>query len=321
MSTLLLTRSDVEQLLDPEALVEPLRAGFVAYSAGPANRALRVHAALDPGAGTATVLFPGTVPALPAYTVKVHAKFPGQTPAIRGVLCLHDVNTGALLAVMDSTYITAVRTGIAGALAAHVLARRDAVNVAVVGAGVQGTFQLRALSRMRMLRDVWVYDLEPDRAVAFAERMAGELGVRIQSASAVADAVRHAGIVLMATWARTPFIERDMLLPGTHLTSLGPDEPGKAEASADVIRASLFVCDDSALAVELGALRGVGLGAEAVAAELGDVLAGRHPGRTSPDEITVYGGVGLAFQDAIAAWHVYEKARARGLARELDFLE
>jgi ornithine cyclodeaminase/alanine dehydrogenase-like protein (mu-crystallin family) len=320
MSTLLLTRSDVEQLLDSEALVEQLRAGFIAYSASASDRALRVRAALE-GAGTATVLFPGSVPGLPAYTVKVHAKFPGQTPAIRGVLCLHDVNTGALLAIMDSTYITAVRTGIAGALAAYVLAGRNADTAAVVGAGVQGTFQLRALARMRSLRRVWVHDLEPDRAAAFAHRMTGELGVPVQPSSSVADAVRKAGIVLMATWARTPFIDRDMLAPGTHLTSLGPDEPGKAEVSADVIRAALFVCDDRALAAELGALRGVGLGPEWVAAELGDVLAGRHPGRTSPDQITVYGGVGLAFQDAIAAWHVYEKARARGFARALDFLE
>jgi ornithine cyclodeaminase len=91
--------------------------------------------------------------------------------------------------------------------------------------------------------------------------------------------------------------------------------------SAAVIRDSLFVCDDRALAVELGALRGVGLGQEAVAAELGEVLAGHHPGRTSPKQLTVYGGVGLAFQDAVAAWQVYETATVRGVGRRLDFLQ
>ncbi len=321
MSTLLLTRSDVERVLDATALVEQLRAGFIAYSASHATRAHRVRAALAPSAGTATVLFPGTVAGLPIYTVKVHAKFPGQTPAIRGVLCLHDVNTGELLAIMDSTYVTAMRTGSAGALAAHVLARRDADTVAIVGAGVQGTFQLRALARMRTLRQVWVYDTSPDRADAFARQMASELDVHVTASSSVADAVREAGVILAATWARTPFIERDMLAPGTHVTTLGPDEPGKAEVTADVIRAGIFICDDRALAVELGALRGVGLGPEAVTAELGEVLAGHHSGRTSTEQITVYGGVGLAFQDAVAAWQVYQNAKDRGLGRSLDFLE
>ena len=137
MSTLLLTRSEIETLLDPITLLAGLRRAFVAYSTDSAGRAHRVRSQL-PGPGTATVLFPGTTPGVPAYTVKVHAKFPAQSPAIRGVLCLHDVETGSLLAVMDSTHLTAVRTGLAGALAADVLANASADTAAVIGAGVQG---------------------------------------------------------------------------------------------------------------------------------------------------------------------------------------
>src|SRR5262247_366499 len=137
MATLLLTRSEVEAVLTPSSLLPLLREAFVAYSSAGGVRAQRVRSAL-PGPGTATVLFPGVAPGVPAYTVKVHAKFPAETPAIRGVLCLHSTETGALLAVMDSTHLTAVRTGLAGALAAHVLARPEADTVAVVGAGVQG---------------------------------------------------------------------------------------------------------------------------------------------------------------------------------------
>jgi ornithine cyclodeaminase len=235
-------------------------------------------------------------------------------------VCLHDIHTGALLAVMDSTHLTAMRTGVAGALAADVLARRDADNVAVVGAGVQGTYQLRALARMRTIRQVWVFDTVPDRADTFASRMMTELAIPVHATNSVAEAARHALIILVATWATTPFIEKDMLLRGAHVTTLGADEPGKAEVSADVIGTGLFVCDDRELAVELGALRGAGLGPDAVAAEFGDVLSGRHPGRTSPDQITVYAGVGLAFQDAVAACQVYETARDRGWRRRLDFL-
>lgn len=100
-ATLLVTRSEVERCLDPATLVDALRDGFVDYSARHDGRARRVRSSL-PGPGTATVLFPGTAPGVPAYTVKVHAKFPAETPAIRGVLCLHDVDSGNLLAVMDS---------------------------------------------------------------------------------------------------------------------------------------------------------------------------------------------------------------------------
>jgi ornithine cyclodeaminase/alanine dehydrogenase-like protein (mu-crystallin family) len=319
MGTLLLSRSDVEALLDPVELLPALREAFVAYSSDPTERARRVRFSL-PGPGTGTVLFPGVVRGVPAYSVKVHAKFPHERPAIRGVLCLHATETGDLLAVMDSTYLTAVRTGLAGAMAADVLARSDADTAAVVGAGVQGQYQLRFLAALRPLKRAWVFDVEPARADAFARAMAVELGFSVEPARSVEAALRAAGIVLAATWAREPFILPGMLAPGAHVTTLGPDEPGKAEVAANVIRSALFICDDRGLAVEMGALGGVGLGPEAVAAELGDVLGGTHPGREAPEQLTVYGGVGLAFQDVVAAWAVYEAARLRGVGYEMDFM-
>lgn len=252
--------------------------------------------------------------------MKVHAKFPDQRPAIRGVLCLHSADTGELLAVMDSTHLTAVRTGLAGALAADVLARRDADTAAVIGAGVQGRCQLRCLAALRQLKQAMVYDVAPERGVAFARDMTSELGFPVTPTQSVADAVRDAGVVFTATWAREPFIWAGMLAPGAHVTTLGPDEPGKAEVAADVIRSALFVCDDRGLAVEMGALGGVGLGPDSVAAELGEVLAGLHPGRTTSAQVTIYGAVGLAFQDAVAAWAVYEAARSRGVGFEIDFV-
>jgi ornithine cyclodeaminase/alanine dehydrogenase-like protein (mu-crystallin family) len=224
------------------------------------------------------------------------------------VICLHEAATGTLLAIMDSTYITAIRTGIAGALAANTLARADASTVAVVGAGVQGSFQLRALAGMRTMRQVFVYDTNGDRAVVFATRMGEELSLPITPVDDLACALARADIVLAATWSTTPFILPGMLRRGTHVTTLGADEPGKAEVSAEVIRSSLFVCDDRRLAVEMGASGDPPIDAEAIGAELGEVLAGTHPGRTSDEQITVYGGVGLAFQDAVAAWQVYEHA-------------
>jgi ornithine cyclodeaminase/alanine dehydrogenase-like protein (mu-crystallin family) len=322
MRTLLLSRREVERLLDPAALITRLRAGFVTYSHSSSGRALRVRAPIPDQPGTATVLFPGTLPGLGVYTVKVHAKFPGGDPAIRGVICLHDARTGSLLAIMDSTFITAMRTGLAGALAAHTLARADAATVAVVGAGIQGAFQLRALARLRQLRHIIVHDIDPGRAAAFAARMADELPAPVEPAD-LRPALAAADIVLAATWSTTPFILPGMLRPGAHVTTLGADEPGKAEVSAEVIGSSLFICDDRQLAVEMGALRGVGLGANAIGAELGEVLDGTHPGRIDDRQITIFGGVGLAFQDAAAASYVYERASSSSAHtyQKIDWLE
>jgi ornithine cyclodeaminase/alanine dehydrogenase-like protein (mu-crystallin family) len=123
-------------------------------------------------------------------------------------------------------------------------------------------------------------------------------------------AVREADIILAATWARTPFLFVPMLRQGVHVTTLGADEPGKCEVAGEVLRKAVVVCDDRDLAVQMGAVGGAGLGPEVIDAELGEVLAGAHPGRTSPSEMTVFGGVGLAFQDLVVAWEVYRLAGA-----------
>jgi ornithine cyclodeaminase len=192
--------------------------------------------------------------------------------------------------------------------------------VAVIGAGVQGDQQLRSLHRMRPLGPVYVFDTAPDRARAFAERLGQSLGLTVEVSASVAVAVEAADMVLAATWARTPFLLPGMLRPGTHVSTIGPDEPGKCEVSAEVIREAVFVCDDRELAVSMGAIGGAQLGADAISAELGEVIGGAHPGRTNAEQITVYGGVGLAFQDAVAAWQIYQAALSRGLGREIDFL-
>jgi len=319
MQTLLLRRSDVHRLLDAADVLPRLREGFIAYSRGILGRAQRVRSNV-PGPGTATVLFPGSVPGSPLYTVKVHAKFPAQVPAIRGVLCLHSSETGELVAIMDSTQLTGIRTGLSGALAAHVLARPDALCVAVIGCGQQGRYLLSALSTLRAISAVQAYDVVDEVKSKYCYEMSQKLQLSVEPADSPAQALRRADIVLVATWARTPFITSGMLHPGTHVTTLGADEPAKAEVSREVIESSAFFCDDRVLASEMGALGGVGLPVSAVAAELGEVLAGDHPGRSSSEEVTIYGGVGLAFQDAVCASAIYAAALQCGAGEKIDFL-
>ncbi len=320
MNTLLLTRSEVTRLIDPVALVAPMRTAFRNYSERRTIPGRRFFTPLD-GPGDAMILAPGLTPGIPAYTVKVHAKFPEQNPAINGVLLLHDQQTGVLLAVMDSSYLTAVRTGLGAALATDLLANPNASSVAVIGAGIQGEFQLRYLSMLRALTQVTVYDIDADRAEAYAARLGGELNVSIVPCATLTDAVADAEIILTATWTKKPFLYPDMVRSGCHITTLGADQPDEAELAAELIEQAAFFCDDHDLALSQGAIGGVGLSATAIAAEFGEVLAGSRPGRSQALQITIYGAVGVAFQDLVVAWQVYNDACTQHVGRALDFLD
>jgi ornithine cyclodeaminase/alanine dehydrogenase-like protein (mu-crystallin family) len=320
MPTLLLTHSEIETLLDVPALLPALKEGFKHYT----NRTISAQRgrSLLPKEGTSTtLLYPGLMPTIRAYSVKVNAKFPGQTPAIRGLIHLFDIETGELLAVLESSYLTAVRTGVASALAAHTLAKQDAKTVAVIGAGVQGRWQLRALAKLRFIKQVMVFDNVPFVAGKFVAEIARELDANIMSVNSLAEALIDAEIILSATWSRSPFLHSGMVNEGAHISTLGADEPGKAEVSADLLEQSLVICDDRDLAVSQGAVGNVVLTLTHIHAELGEILLGHRHGRQSDDDITVFASVGLAWQDLIAAWQVYQTALEKGVGERLEFLK
>lgn len=319
MATLVLTHADVVRHLSALYLLEDLKAAFIEDSKQRSIEPQRARAPLgEPN--TAMVLFPGVLPGIPAYTVKVHAKFPGSTPAIRGLVHLHDASTGELLAVMDSTHLTALRTGVMGALAADVLARPDATTVAVIGAGRQGALHLKSLRMVRSLRRVFIYDTDFVRAHQLATRIYQELSLPCTPVTSVEDATAEAELIVTATFAKEPFLLPSMVRPGTHITALGSDEADKRELSSGLVVKSRLVVDHRGLALESGVLAGAGLAEASVQAELGEILAGTKPGRTSPDEITLFAPVGLPFLDLVAAWQVYQSAREDEAIRQIDFL-
>jgi ornithine cyclodeaminase/alanine dehydrogenase-like protein (mu-crystallin family) len=307
--TLILNRAEIEALVSPHEALEPMRDAFRLYSTQRTVPTLRVPPPLPPPAppdAGAMILVPGIVAGIPAYTVKVHAKHPGRDPAIQGVIILSSLETGATLAILESGFLTALRTGLAGAIGAKVLARPDARTVAIVGAGVQGILQVEMLLLVRPVSRARVYDIFPGRARQFAARHSPRLGIEIEPVDKLGTVLRDADIVVTATWANEAFLHPGMIDPGTHVTTLGADQPGKAEVSAGLLRSSLFVCDDRDLAVTMGAAAGSGVGAEVIDAELGEVIVGMHPGRTEAGQITIFGSVGLAFQDLVVSWLAYQ---------------
>ena len=311
--TLLLTRSEILELLDIPSILEVLRDGFTASTMVEPQR-MRTDL---PGPGTATALLPGVIPGIPAYTVKVNAKFPAATPALRGVVCLHDLADGSLLAVMDSSSVTAWRTGLAAALATDVLASAEAATVGVIGAGAQSAMVIRGLAALRPVRHLVVQDTDPRKAADFID---SHPTVPASIAVDALEVARRAELVVMATWSREPLLAAADVHPGQHFTSLGADEPGKVELSADLLLKARVVVDDRRLAVSMGAVGTVGLGEEAVHATLTEILTGRSPGRERSAQLTVYAPLGLPWQDLAVAWPVYQAALSAGTAGAIDFL-
>lgn len=291
-------------MLEPATCLDVLRDGF-SVADGVPIAGQRVRTDL-PFPGTATALIPGLLPGVPAYTVKVNAKFPGARPALRGVICLHSGTDGELLALLDSATVTAWRTGLAAALGTHLLAGRGEV-VGVIGAGAQAELMVRGLGALRPRSALVVQDTSADRAAEFAARHGGRV---LSSAAEVAGA---ADIVLTATWSREPLLHLKDTRPGQHFTSLGVDEPGKAELAADLLEAALLVVDDRELTAGVGVLRRPD-------ATLGEIVRSEHPGRTTDGDRTVYAPVGMPWQDLALAWAAYGRAEREGIGRRVDLL-
>jgi ornithine cyclodeaminase/alanine dehydrogenase-like protein (mu-crystallin family) len=317
--TLLVKASTVNQLVaDLESAFDALGAGFV-QSEAPSIPGQRTRTDL-PANGTATALLPGLLPAVPAYTAKVNAKFPGASPALRGLVCLHSLEDGELLAVFDSASLTAWRTGLVAAFATDILAGRNATTVGLIGAGAQARVILRGLANRRQLASVAVQDIDRSRAQRFGEYAGTELdldSVVVESAEEIADLSE---IVVLATWSTAPLLGTANSRCGQHFTTIGADEPGKQELAPELLSRATLIVDDRALAATMGAASGASLGAPVVDATLSEVLVGQHPGRSTEDEVTVYAPVGLPWQDLALAWLLYERAGELDGGLEYDFL-
>ena len=306
---LYLSRADVERLLDVDAMLDALGKAMVVFSSGITSVPPRAGARV----GDRGILgaMPGYVPGI-ALEVKLVSVFPGNhangLPSHQGLIAIFDEDTGAPLAVMDGTYITAIRTGGTAAVAARALARKDASILAILGAGVQGHSHLETFPRVRDFTEIRVASRDARKAKELAARHE-----RAVVAGSFEAAVRGADVVACCTDAREPILRREWLKAGVHVSSVGGT--WGPELDAETIAAGrVFVewrgaatTPPPAGAVELQGLDAAGL------TEIGEVLAGTRPGRHSAEEITVYKSTGHAVEDAAAARLVYDRAKAEGV--------
>lgn len=307
---LVLAQADVRRLLEVDELIDALADAFAEVSAGAASVPPRVAAFVPER---------GLLAAMPGYAAgvletKLVSVFPGSEPSHEALIALFDAETGTPLAVMDGTHITAARTAAASALSTRLLAREDSRVLAILGTGVQARSHLDAVTRVRDFEEIRVAGRSPERAQALA-REAGSRGVTADSFEA---AVRGADVVCACTDASVPVLRREWLAPGAHVTSVGTSKDGpeldEATVRADVLAVESRVAFEPfpAGSHELQGLDPAG------AVELGELVSGTRPGRTSPDALTVYKSMGHAAEDAAATRLVYQRAIREGAGTEVE---
>jgi alanine dehydrogenase len=326
---LVLSRPEVEQLLDLDELVEAVGSAMADLSAGRASMPERTAADVAERSGFLAVM-PAYVPAARALTTKIVSLFPlndgVEIPTHQALIAVFDAEDGRPVALLDGTHITAARTAAGSALSVRLLARDDASTLAILGTGVQARAHARALVRVRALAEVRLAGRDPARAAAVAAELADELDRPVVACSTYAEALAGAEIVCACTHPVEPVVRREWLAPGVHVASVGFNPDGREVDDATVAEALVVVeSRASALApAPAGSAdltepiaRGV-IGPAHVHAEIGELVAGRRPGRTDPAQITLYKSVGVAVQDAAAAALVLAAAREQGVGREID---
>lgn len=324
--TVLLSRGDVERLLTPDACIAAVEDAFRQHALGKAPPpGILGFPVPDGGFHIKAALL--TLDR-PYFAAKTNANFPRNgarhgLPTIQGAVLLCDAEKGVPLAVMDSMAITALRTAAATAIAAKHLARERCGTALICGCGGQAPAQLRALLRVRRLSRVYAHDQDAGKAEAFAASLGAETGLEIVPAADLPRAIAASDIVVTCTTAQCYIVARESVRPGTFVAGVGADSENKQELDPLLLAGSKVVTDITEQCAAIGDLHHAltaGLMSRAdVHAELGEIIAGRKPGRTDDGEITVFDSTGTALQDVAAAVAVYRQALGQAAGFQFSF--
>jgi len=318
---LVLSEKQVEALIEIDELIATLERAHIQYSTGKAVMPVRLVVPLPQIGGRITSM-PGFLNEDQALGMKVVTYFqnnPKQNlPSILATIMLFSPETGKMIAVMDGSFITAIRTACASAMASKALANLASSALGVLGAGVQAKAHIEALSRVRKIRSIKIYSPSGTSANRLKQEVESRLGTAIEVANSAKEAVLGVDLIVTATTAKQPILAADWLKPGAHINAVGSHRPDLRELDGSTMaRAKVFVDSREAIMAECGdillALAEKSITADHVQAEIGEVLAGLKPGRTGTEEITLYKSVGIAVQDVATAQLVYHKAIQKGV--------
>lgn len=326
MNTLIADQKLVTELLPMEKAIEVMREALTMLAQGDVVMPLRTMLQLPGGHGVLG-LMPSYLGGLEAVGVKAVAAFPAnfgtEYDTHQGVVLCFDTERGLLRAIVDATSITAIRTAAVSGLVTDLLARRDAGDLAIIGAGTQAHTHLQAMRVVRPVRRVRVFSVPAESAATFAERESRLTDLPVEVAATAEEAVNGADLICTTTTATEPVVLGAWVNPGAHINAIGAYTPTTRELdSALVARARLYADRRESLLSEAGEFlvpKAEGLiGDDHIVAEIGEVLLGKAPARTSPDEITLFKSLGIAIEDLAAAHAVYTAAAERGLGTWVD---
>lgn len=327
----MLTENDVKKLLSLDEVVQVVELAFKEKGLGHTQMPAKVYLFYDKYKGDLRAM-PSYLEELDISAVKIvnsHSenRIKYGLPTVMAIIILVDPKNGATKAIMGGTWATDMRTGAAGCIAAKYLAKKDSKVVGLVGAGAQARTQLMGiLSLYKKLEEVRVWsrtEKTRDAYVAEMKTMHGNV-TKIIPAKSAKDAVEEADIVVTTTSSREPIVSNDWVEDGMHFNCIGADAPGKEELDPAILARAKIIVDDREQASHSGEInipltKGV-ITRQNIWAEIGEVVAGLKPGRTSPDEITVFTSTGLALQDAVTAELAYRKALEKGVGQFIEII-
>jgi alanine dehydrogenase len=324
-SALLLSRKEIEEILPPKEVIKAVEDSYREFGLNTAIVPPRIRIDMESYNGNILVM-PAYLTGMDALGTKLvtthleNSKF--SLPTVIGTIILNDPKTGVPMAILDGTYITAMRTGGAGAVAAKYLSREDSSTVTIIGTGVQGRSQLIALCEVRRIRKVFAFDVDRKRCEQYVGEMKKRLDAEVVKTDNLQEAVHQSDIVVTATPSPDPVIKGDWVMEGCHITGIGSHSPDARELDENVItKASKIVLDtwdakkvgDIAYPISKGLLK-----EEDIYSDIGTIVAGKKPGRTSPKEITVFKSVGSAVADVSTALRTYQLAQKRRVGKSVN---
>jgi ornithine cyclodeaminase len=321
MKVLIVNQSEVKKLLPMKKCIDVMSDALSALARGEAILPLRPILWLPERVG-ALGMMPAYLGSIDRVGLKVITVFPGnhgtQYDSHQGAVLLFEAKHGQLLAMMDATSITAIRTAAVSGLATRLLARADAKALAILGSGVQARTHLDAMIQVRPIDRVRVWSRNAEHAHSFAEREQKRHGVTVTVFKTAREAVQNAEIICTTTSSRDPVLEGDWIAPGAHINAVGSSVPFARELDAEAVKRSKLYVDRKESVLNEGgdfllAKKEGGIDDSHIIGELGDLALGKVAGRQSDEEITLFKSLGLAVEDLASANHIYERAVDSGI--------
>jgi alanine dehydrogenase len=323
---LVLSEKQVESLIDIDELISSLEQAHVQYSTGKAVMPVRLVVPLPQIQGRITSM-PGFLNEDKSLGMKVVTSFQENPKrnlaAILATIMLFSVETGKMIAVMDGSYITAIRTACASAMATKALANAETQVLGILGAGVQARAHIQALTHVRKIQRIKIYSPSGTSATRIKQDLEPIVNIAIDVAGSAEDAVRDVDLLVTSSTAKEPIVKNDWLKAGAHINAVGSHRPDYREIdAATVARAKIVVDSRAAIMAECGdillAIKEKAIDENHVYGEIGEILAGVKAGRSSAGEVTLYKSVGIAIQDVATANLVYRKALERNVGSHVE---